>query len=415
AALGRAGPTQPGDDGRKRTVVLPLQALIVRTSRGPLLVLLSATTALLLIVCVNLANLLLARHAARRRDAAIRTALGASRSTLIVESLVEGLLLALAGGAIGFIIVTALTRAIAITAPPELPRLNALAFDPRGLIFSLLTTIAAGLLVGTLPGFRAAAVDPGDTLKASSYTTTDGRRGSQTRRILVAAQAAVGVALLVATGLLVVSFFRLMRVDKGFSTDGVLTIDAALPPSTYATPERRLAFFEAALERGRGLPGVRTAATTSRLPLRGQTVVNALSYQHDTRPFQQRPLANYRYVSPEYFEAIGTPLLRGRTFRETDRGRQVVILSARAAEALWPGQDPIGRIVRTGGYLGADSAVIGVAADTRAVDLARNDILFTYLPYWLRIDTDETLVLRSSALPASLTREARRMVLDLEP
>src|SRR5262249_29417316 len=156
AALGRAGPTQPGDDGRKRTVVLPLQALIVRNSRGPLLVLLSATTALLLIMCVNLANLLLARHAARRRDAAIRTALGAGRGTLIVESLVESMLLALAGGVIGAIIAIVVTRLIVAAAPPALPMLTVLAVDARVLTFSTLTTVAAGLLIGTLPAFRLA-------------------------------------------------------------------------------------------------------------------------------------------------------------------------------------------------------------------------------------------------------------------
>src|SRR5207302_4533731 len=141
--------------------------------------------------------------------------------------------------------------------------------------------------------------------------------------------------------------------------------------------------------RARSLPGVTAVATTNRLPLRGESTVNHLSHQNDTRPIDQRPLANYRYVSPDYFAAIGTPTLHGRTFRDTDRGRQVVVLSARAAAALWPGQDPVGRIVRTGGYLGADSEVIGVAADTRAVDLTRNDIFFTYLPYWLRMSNVE--------------------------
>ncbi len=158
-----------------------------------------------------------------------------------------------------------------------------------------------------------------------------------------------------------------------------------------------------------------SAATTNRLPLRGEAVVNLLSYPNDTRPAAERPLANYRYVSPGYFAAIGTPILRGRTFRDSDRGRQVVVLSARAAEALWPGQDPIGRIVRTGGYLGANSEVIGVAADTRAVDLTRSDVLFTYLPYWLRTGTAESLVVRANVPPASLAAAVRRAVLDVEP
>jgi predicted permease len=408
---------QTGDEGRKRALVLPLQALVVGNARAPLLVLLSATGAILLIVCVNLANLLLARHAARRRESAIRTALGASRRTLIVESLGESLLLAMGGGAIGSIVAAALARVIAATAPPALPLLTTPAFDARVLLFSILTTIAAGLLVGSLPAWRDAAVDPADTLKSGSYTATDGPRGSRTRRLLVGAQAGVGVALLVATGLLVASFFRLMHVEKGFDTQGVLTVDIALPPFNYADPARQLRFLEAALGRARALPGAAAVAITSRLPLRGESTVNLLSLPNDTRPAGARPLANYRFVSPDYFAAIGTPLLRGRTFRESDRERQVVILSARAAEALWPGQDAIGRQVKTGGYFGALSEVIGVTADSRAVDLTRNDVPFAYLPHWLRAPwtTTATLIARTTAAPVRLAGSVRRAVLEIDP
>jgi predicted permease len=403
------------DPGHKQAVVEPLEAIVVRDARAPLLLLLAATAAILLIVCVNLANLLLARHAGRARDAAIRTALGAARSRLIVESLTESVLLAVGGGVVGTALAGVLTRVIQASAPPALPLLNTLSFDARVLAVLIVSTLAAGILVGLLPAIRQTSVPPGDTLKVDSYTSTEGPRGSRTRRALVAAQAAVGVGLLVATGLLIVSFVRLLHVDKGFDTAGVLTVDVALPPSMYATAGRQLRFFEDVLPRARALPGVAAAATTNRLPLRGESTVNHLSYQNDTRPLEQRPLANYRYVSPDYFAAIGTPILRGRTFRDTDRGRQVVVLSARAAEALWPGQDPIGRIVRTGGYLGADSEVIGVAADTRAVDLTRNDILFTYLPLWLRPGNVETIVVRASVPPSTLSSAIRRAVLELEP
>lgn len=402
------------DDGHKRALVQPLQAMVARNARGPLLVLFGATAVILLIVCVNLTNLLLARHAARRRDAALRAALGAGRDRLIAESLLESALLAAGGGILGTACAAAFTRVIEAAAPSALPLLNGLTFDATVLTFSVVSTALAGLLVGALPAMRQASSDPGDMLKVDSYTATEGPRGSRTRRLLVATQAALGVALLAATGLLVVSFVHLLQADKGFDTDGILTVDVALPPSMYSIPSRQLAFFEDVQRRIRTLPGVSVVATTNRLPLRGEATVNTLSYPNDTRPMQQRPLANYRYVSPTYFAAIGTPLLHGRTFRETDRGHQVVVLSARAADALWPGQDPIGRIVRTGGYLSADSEVIGVAADTRAVDLTRNDIFFTYLPYWLRTGTEETLVVRSAAPPESLASGVRRAVLDME-
>jgi putative ABC transport system permease protein len=409
-ALEPAVSAQTRDDGRKRAHVRPLSGEVGAQARGPLVVLLAATIVVLLIVCVNLANLLLARYAGRRRDGAIRAALGASRRTLLVDASIESLLLAAAGGALGVVLSALLTRVIVANAPAGLPLLNAVEMNVRVLLFCGATALAAGLLVGVLPAVRTARVEPADTLKAGSYTSTEGPRGARMRRALVAAQAAMGAALLVATGLLLLSFVRLMRVDKGFDTAGILTVDVALPASAYGTDARRLQFFEQAIARLRALPGVSAAAFTSRLPLRGEATVNLLSYPNDQRPAAARPLANYRYVTPEYFATIGTPLLRGRTFLPSDRGRQVVVLSASAAQALWPNQDPIGRIVTTGGYLGANSEVIGVAADSRAVDLTRTDVLFTYLPYWLRGPSTASLVLRTTVKPASLATSVRRAI-----
>ena len=402
-----------GDDGRKRVLVQPLQDVVVRGARAPLIVLLAATIADLLIVCVNLANLLLARYAGRRRESAIRTALGASGRTLMLDSLAETFLLAALAGAAGAGVAWVLTRLIVTIAPPGLPTLNALAFDVRVLAFGIATTLATGLLVGIVPARRVARTDPGDTLKAGSYSTTDGPRGGRGRRALVAMQAAIGAALLVTTGLLVVSFLRLMTVDKGFATSGILTVDIALPAS-YAGDAARLRFFEDAIVRIRALPGVASVGMTSRLPLRGEGTVNPLSRPDDQRPSAARSLANYRYVTPDYFSAIGTPLLRGRTFRETDRGRHVVILAASAAETLWPGQDPIGRQVRTGGYLGAVNDVIGVAADSRAVDLTRTNVLFAYLPHWVRPAAAASLVLRVTVPPASLGATVRRAIWEVD-
>ena len=406
--------TRTGDDGRKRVLVQPLQQVVARHARGPLTILFTATVAVLLIVCVNLANLLLARHAGRRRDAAIRTALGAGRGTLVVNGLVESVLLAAGGGAAGAALAWAFIRIIASSAPPALPTLNAFGFDTRVLLFCVASTLLAGLTVGIFPALRASRVDPGDALKANSYTTTDGRRGGRARRVLVAIQAAIGAALLVTTGLLVLSFVRLMQVDKGFDTADILTVDVALPPSTFTTADQQLRFFEAAVARVRALPGVGGAALTSRLPLRGETTVNLLSYPDDQRPAAARPLANYRYVTPDYFATIGTPLLRGRTFRDTDRGRQVVVLSASAADALWPGEDAVGKLVKTGGYLGAVSEVIGVAADSRAVDLTRTNVLFTYLPYWLRGPSSASIVIRTNVPPATLAAAVRRAIWDVD-
>ena len=413
-ALEPAVAARTGDDGRKRAVIEPLQQIVARQARGPLLMLLAATLALLLIVCLNLANILMARHAGRRRDTAIRVALGARRPELVRQILFESLLLCGGGGLAGLLLVPLLLRAIAAQAPPTLPSLNPFTIDFRVLAFATLASLAAGLLVGALPALRLSGLDPGDMLRAVSYTTTDAARSGGARRVLVALQAAIGTLLLVASGLLLASFVGLQRVDKGFDTAGILTIDVALPPGAYRNSDDE----ERTLERMRaqlaGLPGVTAAAIASRVPLRGEAVVNLLSYEHDNRPASARPVANYRYVTPEYFRAIGTPLLRGRTFRESDRGRAVVVLSASAARALWPEGNPVGRTVKTGGFLGAPSEVIGIAADSRAVDLARNDVLFAYLPYWLRPQTDASFVVRADVPPGTLTAAARRRILDVE-
>jgi putative ABC transport system permease protein len=416
-ALEPAVAKQTGDDGRTRAVVMPLQSLVVRNARGPLLVLLTATAALLLIVCVNLTNLMLARHTGRRRDAAIRTALGAGRGTLIVEILVESVLLAVAGGVIGSVVAIPLMRVIAVSAPAGLPQLNALVFDARVVIFSTLTAIAVGLLVGILPALRLSAYPSAEALKTDSYTATEGRPASRLRRVLIAAQSAIGVVLLVATALLVVSFFRLVHVERGFDTNSVLAIDVALPSSSYARPSDQMRFLDAAMDRMKTVPGVKTVALTNRLPLRGEATVNQLSLPNDTRAAMAHPLANYRFVTPDYFSTMGTPLLRGRTFRDTDRGHQVIILSARSAAILFPGQDPIGRVVQTSGYFSAASEVIGVSADTRAVDLMRDDVLFAYLPYWLRAPwtTTATLVVRTAVSPSSLSATGRRAIVEIDP
>lgn len=404
------------DATRLRALVQPLQDAVVRDARGPLLLLFAATGAVLLIVCVNLANLLLAKRAARRRDEAVKRALGAAASDLLRESIAESLVLAAAGGIFALAIAWIAKRWIVSTAAASVPRLTDATFDWRVLAFLAATTILAGVIVGALPAVRSAVTEPADVLKAGSHTTTEGRRGARARRALVAAQSALGVALLVVTGLLLASFVQLMRVDKGFDTSAVLTLDVALPPLQYppASIDKQTAFFDRAIARLRALPGVQAVGLTSRLPLTGEGSVNLLSTEHDTRPEAARPIANYRFVSGGYFGAIGTPLVEGRTFVDTDRGHPVIILSAQAAQKLWPGQDPLGRRVDTGGFLKAPADVIGVVADVRAVDLRRTDVLFAYLPNWSRPLPGGSFVVRTSTDPAAMAAAARAAIWSVD-
>jgi predicted permease len=385
----------PSRTGRTlHPLVLRLQDVVVRQARTPLLILLGTTCGLLLIICINLTNLLLARHTGRQRDAAIRSALGAERRTLVIDSLLESLMLAGAGGIVGSLMSVAITRALISAAPGTLPRLTAVSPDATVLLFVVSITAVTGFLVGMLPAFKTARAGHSDILKAGSYTTTEGAASGRARRVLVGSQSALATVVLIATGLLITSFVRLLRVEKGFETAGILTVDIALPPSTYPDAPAQHLYIERLTAALSALPGVSVAAVTNRLPLRGEAVVNALSYERDERPYEQRPMANYRYVTPDYFSSIGTPLIAGRTFRASDRGRPVVVLSASAAKALWPSGDALGRIVRTSGQFGAPSEVIGIAADTRAVDLVRTDVHFAYLPYWVRGASSFSVVLR---------------------
>ncbi|HET7217390.1 MAG TPA: FtsX-like permease family protein, partial [Vicinamibacterales bacterium] len=386
--------------------------VVVRDTRASLLILMAATLGMLVIVCVNVTNLLIARQMRRRRDAAIRTALGASRGQLLAETLAECLVIAAAGGVAGIAAAFALMRALAASSY-ALPYLQSSSPDVRVVLVALVTTLVAGVGIGIVPALRAAASAPSDTLKSGSTTSTDGRGGLRARRFLVGGQAALTAALLVATALLLASYVRLLRVDKGFATSGVLTLDLSLPAPVYRSIAQQVQAIDQIMERVRALPGVTAVAVTNRLPLQGEAVVNSLSLENDTRPDAARPLANYRYVSPDYFTAMATPLVQGRTFRDSDRGHQVVILSREAARLLWPNDDPIGRSVLTRGP-GSASEVIGIATDTRAVDLKRTDVPFVYLPYWLRGPASASIAIRTAADPSASIGAARAAVWSVD-
>jgi predicted permease len=394
---------------RLTSLVEPLHAVAVRDTRASLLILMAATLGMLLIVCVNVTNLLIARQMRRRREAAIRTALGASRRQLLAATLAEGLTIAGAGGAAGLVAAFVLMRVLAVS-PYALPYLQPSSPDARVILIAMLSTIVVGIGIGIVPAVRAAAATPADTLKSGSTTATEGRTGLRARRLLVGGQAALTAALLVATALLLSSYVHLIRVDKGFATSGVLTLDLSLPATVYRSTVHQVQAIDQIIDKLRALPGVTAVAVTNRLPLQGEGGVNSLALENDPRPGAARPLANYRYVSPDYFAAMGTPLVQGRTFRASDRGRQVVILSREAARLLWPNDDPIGRSVLTGGGLSSLSEVIGVAADTRAVDLRRTDVPFVYLPYWIRSQASASIAIRTTTDPSASIAAARAAV-----
>ena len=403
AAVARAG----GNTGVS-AITVPLHQQVVGGARRPLLLLLSAVGALLLIICVNLANLSLARDAGRQRESALRAALGAGRGRLTRAALVESLLVASAGGLLGLFIAHWGLRALVALAPATMPRIAQVQLDGRVFIAALALTTAVGLLVGVLPALRAARADPGEALKAGGRTVTGNRAANRRRAIFIAAQVACSTVLLVGTGLLLTSFVRIMDVDRGFDSERVLAMDVVLPRSAYSSPALRQQFYDQVVGDLTGVPGISGAAVTSALPLEGDTWVDYIAREADTGVEQEAPPVNVRFVSPEYFATMGTTLLEGRGLGAADRDRPVTVISERAARLLWPDRSPIGELARVGERQGLE--VVGVVANVPTSALEEERSLVAYLPIWEAYPLQATLTVRTVADPPAVTATVRSVV-----
>lgn len=392
-------------------VIVPLAHEVAGKSREALVLVLAAVGVVLLIVCVNLANLTLARTAARGREAAVRTALGASRARLLGQALCESALLSAAGGALGVAAAYAGLGALVRSAPVNLPRLDEVTLDGTVLLFALGVTALTAALAGLAPAWRISGADPQDALRAGGRSMSEGGRSVSLRNALVAAEVCLSTVLVIVAGLLATSFIKLMQVDKGFRPERVMAARVGLPQNTYREPKDWTAFIDRVLPRIQAIPGVTSAAVGHALPLTGETWVNTLTTRGETRPFLERPSANMRFASEAYFETMGIPIIRGRGFEERDRDRKVVVLSARAAEALWPGEDPIGKLV---GWHEPDSEVIGIAGDVRA-NLDKDPPRMIYYPYWANVRSQFYILVRTGMDPRAAAEAVRRAVWAEDP
>jgi predicted permease len=341
----------------------PLKDDIVSPSAAALEIMLGAVALVLLIVCVNIATLMLVRGSERQREFAVRAALGGQRARIIRQMLVESVVIALAGDVAGLAVARAGMSAIVALGDGNIPRLSSLALDPRVLLFSIVLSTLCAVFFGAAPAIRAARTRPGEVLRSEARGGTSGRRQGQLRAGLVAAQVALAFVLVVGAGLLLSSFAQLRRVDLGFSSSDVLTFEAHLPSSRYDSTARGALYEDlaGAIER---VPGVRAAGSTSRLPATGSY------HSWFTRPLTG-PLVNrkidqasleQRVIAGDYFAALGIPRLSGRLFEPGDdtHAPMRVIISKSAADLLFPAADPIGQQLRTGGKTWT---VIGVVRD----------------------------------------------------
>jgi putative ABC transport system permease protein len=395
-------------DRELKAKLIPVHEFVTGRSRLGLWMLGAAVGAVLLIVCINLANLLLARIMSRSRETAIRSALGASRGRQFAMVLTESLLLAASGGALGIMFAAWGVHLLISTTTLDIPRLDEASVDPTVLLFALFLTVLTGLVFGVLPAWRLSRTDPQEALRSGRHTITEASRGLRLREGLIALEVGVSAALLIVAGLLAASLARLLDVDKGFDAGHVLTVDIGLSGNLYADSGNREKFFDRLLANVSAIPGVEAAGVITALPTRGQTWNDPIYLEGAGDRADQRHPVDNRYASPAYFRAMSIPVLRGRGFEERDHGHGVAVLSEKAAQLLWPGDpNPIGRH-----FVGEDDkpkTLVGVVAEVRAV-LDHNPPPMAYYPYWQRPPDGVSLVVRTTAGPqiAAAVRAALR-------
>ncbi len=397
-----------------RAALIPLQTQLVGAARRGLLLLLGGVGAVLLIVCLNLANLLLARVPARAREAGIRIALGASRARLARQFLTESALLAILGGVIGTVLPYFGLRWLVAVAPPNLPRIDEVQVDARVLGLTVFIALVTGILFGALPAWRVAHTDPYPALKASATTISESRSARRLRESLIAFEVGAGTLLLIVAGLLTTSLVHLLGVDKGFSTEHVLAADVNLSPQSYPKLEQKLGFYENVLRRLRVLPGVVSAGWISKLPLEGQEHVDNVNVPGRSTPGIQAPVANYRVVLPGYFQSMAIVLRQGRLPEEVDRDRHVAVISEGLAKVLWPGENPLGKQFHPGSEDRPLVSVIGVVADIRTVALDEAPLLMVYLPAGPKTQpwsgSHGSFVVRAAMDPGALSTSLRATI-----
>jgi putative ABC transport system permease protein len=409
------------NEGVGGTVTLLHETLVGR-SRPALLVLLGAVGLVLLIACVNVANLLLARMAARETELAVRSALGAGRGRLMRQLLTESVVLAALGGLAGLLLASLFLDSLLALQPEGVARIKEVRIDRAVVAFSAALSLATGLLFGVFPALQVTRGTTAPALREAGRGVLSGR-GSRLRAGLVVGQMALAMVLLAGAGLLVRSFYGLVRVDPGFRPESALTFRLSLPEQAYPSEERRAVFFDEVLTRLAALPAVRSTAAVTNLPL-GGTQFN-ISFEVAGRPPAppaQQPSLEVRVATAGYFELMGIPIRRGRRFERRDgpESPQVVVLNESAVEAFFSGEDPLGKRITLG--LGREEGkprpggeVVGIVGDVRERSLSQKAPPTIYLPYAQLPFSSMNVLLRSAVPPRTLVPAVEAAVHGLDP
>jgi putative ABC transport system permease protein len=418
ANLARQYPETNKDLG---VTVKPLKDYVAGGVRPALMVMLGAVALVLLLTCTNIATLLLSRAEARRREMAVRHALGATWGRLVRQTLTESLLLAAAGALAGLAVAYAGTRLLVRFGPPAIPRLDETSVDTPVLLFAAAVTVGVGILFGLAPALVGARAGAQGALREASARVSAGRRSRWVRQALVAGQLSLAVMLLIGAGLLLRSFLRVAGLDPGFHAPTVMSALVSLSPTRYADPAKQAAFFDDAVREIEGLPGVASAAVTDSLPLTGINDQGGFLVEGrpDPRPGEDGPQANRPRVSSRYFETMGIRRLDGRLFDERDHAgaHPVAIVSALAARTYWPGVNPLGKRVAADwnerGPVWRE--IVGVVESTRHFGLEAPPKAEVYLPHAQAPSPFMILVVRTRGDPAGVVPAVRARIAALDP
>ncbi len=416
----------PADDAGWGALVVPLKEAHVGPVRQSLLVLLGAVAFVLLIACANVANLILAKTLDRRKEIAIRTALGADRLRIMRQVLSEAVLLSVAGGLAGLAVAHFATKLVIAVLGASLPRVNEIQLDPAVLGFTFAVAVLTGIVAGIVPAWHLSKADPQDALKQGGRSGSAGASG-KTRNILVVAEVALSLVLLVAAGLMIRTLWNLRDVNPGFDASNLLTARLAVGAKDFATPQLEVAFADHLLQTIRALPGVQSAGATDSLPLQDSSTQPVAVMGSAEQDMSRQPEVSVRMLTSGVMESLRIPLLRGRTIADSDtaNSQPVVLISESMAKQFWPNEDPIGKRLKLTFFPDVVREVVGVVGDVKDRGLDQNDPVSTlYWPVSQLVYPESmgtfhglslNLALRTATDPTSATSALRATLRELAP
>lgn len=409
-------PTAPDAGPSISMIAESLRDFVVSNVREKVMVLFGAVAVVLLTACANVASLLLSRALFRRREIAMRTALGATRATVIGQLLTESMMLAAIAGALGVGIGWVATRALVTWGASQLPQGIPIRLDLPVLLFTLVISLLAGVAFGMVPALQLAHTDANTALRDEGRGVSPGQSRVHLRNVLVVGQVALSLLLLIAASLLLRSFVNLLRVDPGFAAESVLAMDISLPTVKYAKPEQQIAFFNELLRRVSAVPGVRSSAISAALPLSSKRITPVLPEGQPDAPLPKRPFVDIEAISPQWFRTLRVPLLSGRTFTDADNAQapKVVIVNQTFGRQYWPDQNPIGKHVIVGRWP-QPAEVIGESADIKNKGLDQDSQPQLYLSFPQLPWADMNLLIRTAVTPQDVTSAVRTQVAAVDP